>query len=116
GDTSRFKYVDVPHCNNPACDVAAENIQDYVEVEVGPLHGSEQLGDVPAPELIGSRGQQFWFLVGRMCQLIATFAGLPALLEQTIHAADGAEIFPFIEQRRINSGWRAILKALFVQP
>src|ERR1700694_265096 len=50
-----------------------------------------------------------------MRQLIATFAGLPAPLKETIHAADGAEIFPFIEQRRINSGWRAILEAFFVQ-
>jgi hypothetical protein len=50
-----------------------------------------------------------------MDQLIATFAGLPVPPEQAIHAPDRAEIFPFIKQRRIHSGWRAILEAFFVQ-
>jgi hypothetical protein len=50
-----------------------------------------------------------------MGQLIATFAGLPVPTEQTIHAPDRAEIFPFIKQRRIHGGWRAIWEAFFVQ-
>src|ERR1700719_1897393 len=96
-DQSLVEFVAYTHGHHPAGDVAAKNIQDHVEIEIGPLHRSEQLGNVPTPELLGSRGQQFWFLVGRMRQLIATLAGLPTLLEQTIHAADGAKIFPFIE-------------------
>src|ERR1700736_1434120 len=114
-DQSFGEFGAFPHGYHPAGDIAAKNIQDHVEVEIGPLHGSEQLGNVPTPELIGSRGQQFWFFVGRMRQLIATLAGLPALLEQTIHAADGTEIFSFIEKGRIRSAWRAILEAFLVQ-
>src|SRR5208282_6544648 len=36
--------------NHPAGDVAAEDIEDHVEVEVGPFGRPQQLGDVPAPE------------------------------------------------------------------
>src|SRR5947207_969986 len=50
-----------------------------------------------------------------MNQLIATFAGLTTLFQQAIHRSNRTVIFPFIEQRRINSGWRAILEAFFVQ-
>ena len=62
------------HGHHPADDVAAEHIQDHVEVEVGPFGGAEQFGDVPTPELIGSGGQQFRLLIGRMGELIAAFA------------------------------------------
>jgi len=44
------------HGHHPAGDVAAEDIEDHVEIKVGPLRRAQQLGDVPAPELIGSRG------------------------------------------------------------
>ena len=62
--------------DHPAGDVTAEDIEDHVQVEVGPLRGAEQLGDIPAPELIGSGGHQFRLLVGRMRQLIAALAHL----------------------------------------
>jgi hypothetical protein len=71
--------------------------------------------DVPAPKLIGSRSQQFRFLVRRMSPLIATFASFAMLFEQAMHTADRAEILAFIEQRRINSGRGAILETFFVQ-
>ena len=35
--------------HHPTDDVAAEDVQDHVEIEVGPLYGTTQLGDVPAP-------------------------------------------------------------------
>jgi hypothetical protein len=37
------------------------------------------------------------------------------LFEQAMHAADRAAILAFIEQRRINSGWGAILETFFVK-
>jgi hypothetical protein len=63
-DQSFGEFGAFPHGHHPAGDIADKNIQDHVEVEIGPLHGSEQLGNVSTPELIGSRGQQFWFVVG----------------------------------------------------
>jgi hypothetical protein len=49
-----------------------------------------------------------------MSELVAAFAGFALLFEHPIHGADRAEILPFIEQRRINSGGRAILEAFAV--
>src|SRR5260370_40727451 len=50
-----------------------------------------------------------------MRQLIAALANLAVLVEQAIHGAYRAVILAFIEQRRINSGWRTILETFFVQ-
>src|SRR5206468_11753830 len=44
--------------HHPAHDVAAEDIEHDVQVEVGPLRGPEELGDVPTPELVGPAGQE----------------------------------------------------------
>src|SRR5450759_5397866 len=71
------QFGTLAHRDHPAGDVAAKNIEDDVEVEVGPLGRSEQLGDVPAPELIGSRRQELGLAIGRMGQLVAAFAGFP---------------------------------------
>jgi hypothetical protein len=49
--------------------------------KIGPFCWSEQLDDVPAPELIGNGGHQIGLLAGRMKQLVATFAGLTTLFE-----------------------------------
>src|ERR1019366_5548980 len=46
------QFGTLAHRDHPAGDVAAKNIEDDVEVEVGSLGRSEQLGDVPAPELL----------------------------------------------------------------
>src|SRR5260370_12307245 len=50
-----------------------------------------------------------------MSELIEAFAGCATPFEQAIHGADRAEILSFIEQRRINSGGRAILEAFSMQ-
>src|ERR1700693_3960037 len=50
-----------------------------------------------------------------MGQLITAFARLAALLEQAIHGTDRAVILSFVEQRGINSGWRAILETFVVK-
>ena len=41
--------------DHPAHDVAAEDVQDHVEVEAGPLRRPLELGDVPGPDLVGRR-------------------------------------------------------------
>src|ERR1039457_7130879 len=50
-----------------------------------------------------------------MVELVATFSGLTRFFQQTVHGANGAVILPFIEQRGIDSGWRAILEAFGVK-
>jgi hypothetical protein len=54
---------DFAHGHHPAGDVAAEHIEDHVEVEVGPLSGPQQFGMSQLSELIGSRGQQLRLFV-----------------------------------------------------
>ena len=103
------------HRDHATGDVAAEDIEKHVEVEVRPLRRTQQLGDVPAPKLIGSRGHEFRLLVGRMSQLIAALARLAALFQQAIHRCESSSDSPFIQQGRIHSGWRAVLKTFFVK-
>src|ERR1035441_8675834 len=50
-----------------------------------------------------------------MGQLVAAFAGFALLFQEAMHGANRAVIVPFVEQRRINSGWRAILESFSVQ-
>src|SRR4051812_3182448 len=38
--------------NHPAHHIAAEDVEDHVEIEVCPLRGTEQFRDIPAPELV----------------------------------------------------------------
>src|ERR1039457_4447179 len=79
------QFSGFPIRDHPAGNVAAENVEDDVQIEVGPLDRTPQLGDVPAPKLVGRRGQQLGFLVRRMNQLIASLAGFSLLLENTVH-------------------------------
>ena len=51
--------------NQPAYDVAAEDVQDDVQVEASPLDGPLEFGDVPRPHLVGRECQQLRFGIGR---------------------------------------------------
>ena len=81
----RFRVGDIP-----ADDPAAEDVDDDVEVEVGPFGRPHQLGDVPGPDLVGPFGEQFGLLVDGMAQLPAAFADFVMLAEDPIHGADRA--------------------------
>ncbi len=48
----------LPVGDHPAHDVAAEDVEQDVEVEVRPLLRPEQLGQIPRPYLIGSGGDE----------------------------------------------------------
>ena len=84
-------------CDVPANHPAPENIQDHVEIELGPLRRTHQFGDVPRPDLVGHFGQQFWFLVDGMTQLPTPFANFAMLAQQAIHRADRAMIDAVIQ-------------------
>ena len=92
----------------PADHPAAENIQDHVEVEIGPLHRSHQFGDVPRPDRVGHFGQQFGFLVDGMTQLPTPFANFAMLAQQPIPRADRAMIDAVIQQRGVDLRGRLI--------
>ena len=50
----------------PAHHVATEDVEQDVEVVPGPGRGAAELGDIPAPELVGRRGEELGRGVPRM--------------------------------------------------
>jgi hypothetical protein len=101
--------------DHPADDVAAEDIQDDIEMIGGPFHRATQFGDVPTPQLIGFGGQQLRLLIGRMGELIAAFTAFATGFQQVVHGADRTMITALIEQGRVDLCRRAILKTLLMK-
>src|SRR5438552_14489503 len=90
--------------HHPADDITTENVEDHVEVKIGPLGRAAKLGDVPAPKLIGGAGQKFRFLILGMDELIAALASCAIFFQHTIHGPSRAKILAFIEQRGVDRG------------
>ena len=88
----------LPFGDHPADDIAAEDVQQYVEVEVRPALRSEQPGDVPRPDLVRRRGEEFGFGVVRMAELIASFSDRLFGAQQAVHGAFRAQVPAFVEQ------------------
>src|SRR3982750_3747199 len=65
--------------NHPAHHIAAEDVEDHVEIEVCPLRGTEQFRDIPAPKLVGASGQQFRLRVSRCTSWSRRSRASPAL-------------------------------------
>ena len=65
------KFGRFPLGDHPAGDVAAEDVDHYVKLEVVPFGRTAEFGDVPAPQWIWRVGEQFLFLMDRRHGLIA---------------------------------------------
>src|ERR1700691_3882254 len=87
-----------PIRDHPARNVAAENVEHDIQIEIGPLDRTPQLGDVTAPKLVGCRSQQLGLMVSRMDELIAALARLPLLFQDAVHSARRAEVLAFVQQ------------------
>ena len=70
--------------DHPTDDIAAKDVEDHVQMEVGPLGRAFQLRNVPTPYLVGLYCQQFRFGVGGMPELIASLTGLALVGEPAI--------------------------------
>ena len=110
GQTGRLAVRD-----HPAGDVAAEDIEDDVQIVKTPLHRTSEFGDVPAPKLVRAGGQQFRLPVGRMDKLVAAFAVFAACIQKPVHGANRAVIPAIVKQRSINLRRRTVLKALLMK-
>jgi hypothetical protein len=88
--------------HHPPDHIAAEDVENHVEVVVGPFDGAKKLGGISGPDLIGARGQELRFLVRGMTQLIAPFLDLAMLIENPVHGADRAQVTTFIEKGGID--------------
>jgi hypothetical protein len=74
----------------PADDVAAKDVEQHVEVVVRPLDGAQELGDVPAPDLVRPGGEQFRLPIRRVPELVAPLAHLRVRGQHPVHRADRA--------------------------
>ncbi|OPX92834.1 MAG: hypothetical protein A4E58_03219 [Syntrophorhabdus sp. PtaB.Bin006] len=50
--TSKSGKLPVSH--HPACHIAAEDIEDHIEIVIGPFLRSLEFGDIPGPYFIGA--------------------------------------------------------------
>ena len=69
---------------HPAHHVAAEDVEDHVQVKVGPLGRTQELRDVPGPDLVCGRREQFGLRVVRMAKLVPPLADLAVFGEQAV--------------------------------
>ncbi len=96
---------------HPANHLAAEDIEDHVQIVVRPLLRAEQLGDVPAPDFVWARGQQLRRGVVRTTNLIAPFLNFVRGVQEAIHSAGRTEIGALIEQGRMDLRRRLVDQA-----
>src|SRR4051794_18449820 len=101
--------------DHPAGNVTAEDIEHDVKIEVSPLDRTAQLGDVPAPKLVGCCGQQLGLIVSRMYELIAALARLSLLFQDAVHGTSRTEVLPFVQQSGLHGCRRAVLESIFME-
>ena len=88
-DESFGKGVLFPVSNHPSDHVAAEDVQDDIEIKVGPLHRAFKLGDIPGPQLVGSGGQQFgFFIMAPLMPFSSLFDIAVNGFEDSVHGSD----------------------------
>ncbi|MDE3218202.1 MAG: hypothetical protein KGO23_02385 [Nitrospirota bacterium] len=100
---------------HPAHHIAAEDIEDHVQVIAGPLGGSLEFRDIPAPNLVGLHRQQFRFGIRRMDALMAPLARTARGRQQAVHGPDRAHVATVIEQLRVDGAWGAVGKTVAIE-
>ena len=100
---------------HPANHVAGEDVEDDVEVVVGPLDGATKLRDIPRPNLVRRFGQQLRLGVVRMAPLVPALSDLAVLLQNPIHRANRAEVGSLVQKRSPHLSGRLVDEPLTVQ-
>jgi hypothetical protein len=77
-------------------------------MEAVPRVRTLQLGDVPAPQLIGTGGQKLRPVILRMPQLITPFPHRPVLRQNTVHRPHTAQVRPLVQQLRPDLAHRLV--------
>jgi hypothetical protein len=66
---------------------------------------ANSLGDVPAPQLVGSAGQELRSRVVGMPELVPALPYLVVGCQEAVHRPLGAEVSAFIEEGRADLRW-----------
>src|SRR5664280_3042796 len=98
-------------CHHPPDRIATKDIEDHIKVEVGPLPWPEELCYIPRPNFIWPYGQKLGLLIDGMAKLVPSLPHLLISSEDSIHGADGTQIFFLIEQSGID-----LLRGLVHEP
>jgi len=93
-----------PFCDHPAHDVTAEDVEDHVELKVGPLDWAQELGDIPGPNLVGALRQELGLGVDGMAELVAALSDLAMRGEDPVHGAGGTEVAPCVQEEGVDLG------------
>src|ERR1035437_3268333 len=101
--------------DHPADDIATEDVQDHVEIEVRPLGRPQELGNIPTPNLVGRRDKQLGLFVRRMTELVPTLPHLAVFSQDSVHRADRTKKNAFIQERGEDLRWRFVPKAFRMQ-
>ena len=99
----------------PADDPPAEDLDNHIEIEVGPFAESHQLGDVPGPDLIRAFSQQFRLLICGSVELGTAFVDFPVLAKGAVHGSDRAMVEPLVEQSGVDFSGRLVGKVWRMQ-
>ena len=82
----------------PADCVPAEDVKNHIQMIPGTLPRPGEQGDIPGPDLARAGGTQFWLVIMRMLQLIATLPHLLVVMQDAIHCSCGTVINALIQQ------------------
>ncbi len=93
---------------HPPGHVAAVDVDDRVQVVVGPLGRAVELGDVPAVDLVGSRGHQLGFHLGRVGGMASAVTHLVVLAEDPVHGGDRTQVDALVEELGVDGGRRLV--------
>ena len=115
GDQLLGQFGGFPQGDHPADDIAAENIQDHIQVEAGPFGRAFEFRDIPAPDLVGGGGQEFRLGIDRVYPLAPAFSRLAVRLQGAVQGAHRADVAPLVQQGGIDKIRRAIGEAFAVE-
>jgi len=100
--------------DHPAHDIAAVDVDNHVEVVVGPLLRAMQFGDIPGVHLTRPRRAELGFYVGRTHGLIAPLADFADIVQDAIHRRHRAMPHAFVQQRSVNVRHAAVHETFLV--
>jgi len=87
---------------HPPNDIATENIQDDIQIVVGPLDRPFELGDIPGPNLVRFGGQQLGLGVHGMRSHGPPFLNFLMGGQEAIHGSYRTQIVPFFQEPGID--------------
>ena len=115
GDQLLGQLGGFPQGDHPADDIAAENIQDHIQVETGPFGRAFEFRDIPAPDLVGRGSQELRLGVDRVHPLAPALRRLAVRLQGAVQGAHRADVAPLVQQGGIDKIRRAIGEAFAVE-